>query len=171
MSGNVSVTEDCGLEVLDLRDYPEFEARSLHLRDVATQMQGMQRIAHAFVESPETILQELVNAAVELCDADSAGISLEIDPEHRSETNYFQWVATAGDYERFLNATLPRVPSACGTCLETRAAATVSGDTAILRPDGCRSADGDGWTAAAVAGGRDARHDLDHVARACRSVR
>jgi transcriptional regulator with GAF, ATPase, and Fis domain len=118
MSGNVSVTEDCGLEVLDLRDYPEFEARSLHLRDVATQMQGMQRIAHAFVESPETILQELVNAAVELCDADSAGISLEIDAEHRSETNYFQWVATAGDYERFLNATLPRVPSACGTCLE-----------------------------------------------------
>jgi len=118
MSASVSITEDCGLEVIDLRGYPEFEARSLHLRDVATQMQGMQRIAHAFVESPETILQELVNAAVELCDADSAGISLEIDAEHRSDTNYFQWVATAGRYQRFLNATLPRVPSACGTCLE-----------------------------------------------------
>jgi hypothetical protein len=118
MSVNVSATEDCGLEVLDLREYPEFEARRLHLRDVAIQMQGMQRIAHAFVESPETILQELVNAAVELCDADSAGISLEIDKEHRSDNNYFQWVATAGGYERFLNATLPRAPSACGTCLE-----------------------------------------------------
>jgi hypothetical protein len=118
MSGNVSITEDCGLEVIDLRNCPEFEARSLHLRDVATQMQGMQRIAHAFVESPETILQELVNAAVDLCEADSAGISLEVDEEHRTDTNYFQWVATAGEYERFLNATLPRTPSACGTCLE-----------------------------------------------------
>jgi hypothetical protein len=118
MSGNVLTTEDYGLEVLDLRSNPEFAARHLHLRDVARQMQGMQRIARAFVESPDTILQELVNAAVELCDADSAGISLEIDKEHRSDSNYFQWVATAGDYGRFLNATLPRVPSACGTCLE-----------------------------------------------------
>ena len=118
MSANISAVEECGLEVLDLRDYPEFEARNLHLRDVARQMQGMQRIAHAFVESPDTILQELVNAAVDLCDADSAGISLEIDPEHRSDTNYFQWVATAGEYGRFLNAILPRMPSACGTCLE-----------------------------------------------------
>ena len=118
MSTNALVMEDCGLEVLDLRSNPEFEARRLHLRDVARQMQGMHRIAHAFVESPDTILQELVNAAVELCDADSAGISLEIDKEHRSDTSYFQWVATAGAYGRFLNATLPRVPSACGTCLE-----------------------------------------------------
>jgi hypothetical protein len=118
MGVDVSAAEDCGLEVLDLRSCPEFEARKLHLRDAARQMQGMQRIAHAFVESPETVLQELVNAAVELCDADSAGISLEIDQERRSDTDYFQWVATAGEYQRFLNATLPRVPSACGTCLE-----------------------------------------------------
>jgi hypothetical protein len=118
MSVDVSATEDCGLEVLDLRNCPEFEARQLHLHDAAQQMQGMQRIAHAFVESPDTILQELVNAAVELCNADSAGISLEIDKEHRSDTEYFQWVATAGEYARFLNATLPRTPSACGTCLE-----------------------------------------------------
>lgn len=118
MSGTVSITEDCGLDVLDLRSCPEFEARSLHLRDAARQMQGMQRIAHAFVERPDTILQELVNAAVDLCDADSAGISLEIDKEHRTDTDYFQWVATAGEYERFLNATLPRTPSACSTCLE-----------------------------------------------------
>jgi hypothetical protein len=118
MSADISTAEECGLEVLDLRSCPEFEARRLHVRDVAVQTRGMQRIAHAFVEDPGTILQELVNAAVELCGADSAGISLEIDKEHRSDTNYFHWVATAGEYARFLNAILPRVPSACGTCLE-----------------------------------------------------
>jgi hypothetical protein len=118
MSGCTSITEDTGLEVIDLRSDPAFAARHLHVRDVAVQMEGMQRLAHAFVESPETILQELVNAAVDLCGADSAGISLEIDKEQRSDTSYFQWVATAGEYGCFLNAILPRMPSACSTCLE-----------------------------------------------------
>jgi hypothetical protein len=41
------------------------------------QMEGLHRLAVAFVESPETILQELINTAVRLCGADSAGISIE----------------------------------------------------------------------------------------------
>jgi hypothetical protein len=76
----------------------------------------MHRLARAFVESPDTILQELVNAAVDLCGADSAGISIEL--EKKSEENFYHWVATAGAYAGFLNATLPRYPSACGLCLE-----------------------------------------------------
>jgi hypothetical protein len=107
---------DSGLEVLDLRDDPAFARRRLHSRDVATQMEGMRRLTHAFVESPDTILQELVNAAVDLCGADSAGISIE--REDKTDESYYHWVATAGNYERFLNATLPRSPSACGVCLE-----------------------------------------------------
>lgn len=107
---------DTGLEVLDLQDDRSFAKRRLHTRDVAVQIEGMQRLAHAFVESPDTILQELANAAVDLCGADSAGISIE--QEDKDETNYYQWVATAGVYERFLNAMLPRSPSACSLCLE-----------------------------------------------------
>jgi len=107
---------DTGLEVLDLTGDTPFAERRLHLRDVPAQMRGMQRLAHAFVEDPDTVLQELVDAAVELCGADSAGISLEI--EEKSDLNYWKWVATAGEYARFKNATLPRYPSACGVCLE-----------------------------------------------------
>jgi hypothetical protein len=118
MSASTSITEDTGLEVIDLRNDAAFAARRLHVRDAAMQMEGMRRLAHAFVENPETILQELVNAAVNLCGADSAGISLEIDEEQRSATNYFRWVATAGEYRSFLNAILPRMPSACSMCLE-----------------------------------------------------
>jgi signal transduction histidine kinase len=118
MNKTASITEDTGLEVIDLQSSPEFAARRLHVRDVAVQMEGMQRLARAFVESPDTILQELVNAAVDLCGADSSGISLEMDREQRSDTQYFRWVATAGQYEQFLNALLPRMPSACSTCLE-----------------------------------------------------
>ena len=108
--------EDTGLEVFDLRTDSAFLARRLHERDVARQMEGLQRLSRALLEEPETILQELVNAAVDLCGADSAGISIEIDTG--SEERFYQWVATAGDYSGFLDAILPRYPSACGVCLE-----------------------------------------------------
>lgn len=107
---------DTGLEVFDLHSDSAFAERRLHVRDAAMQMRGMQRLAHAFVENPETILQELVNAAVELCGADSAGISLET--EEKNEASFYRWVATAGQYAHFLNVTLPRYPSTCTMCLE-----------------------------------------------------
>jgi hypothetical protein len=79
-------------------------------------MAGMQRLAGAFVERPETILQELVRAAVELCGAESAGISIE--KKDGTDESFWHWVATAGEYSGFMDATLPRYPSACGVCLE-----------------------------------------------------
>jgi hypothetical protein len=116
MSASVLASNDTGLEVIDIESDAVFAARRVHVRDVPTQMEGLQRIARAFVERPETILQELVNAAVELCGADSAGISLEL--EKWTEEKFYHWVATAGQYSDFFNAVLPRYPSACGTCLE-----------------------------------------------------
>ncbi len=110
------VEEDTGLEVHDLDTHTEFGARSLHPRDITAQIEGLRRLTHSFVMSPDTILQELVNAAVDLCGADSAGISLET--EEKSDKNFYHWVATAGQYNGFMNAVLPRYPSACGVCLE-----------------------------------------------------
>ena len=107
---------DTGLEVIDIEQDTAFAARHLHIRDAAVQMEGMQRIARAFVDDPDTILQELVHAAVELCGADSAGISIE-RPD-RTDQDFYQWVATAGEYSAFMDAILPRYPSACGVCLE-----------------------------------------------------
>jgi hypothetical protein len=107
---------DVGLEVIDLQSDVAFARRQLHVRDVATQVRGMHRLARAFVDDPATILQELVNAAVDLCGADSAGISLE--QGEGSDEHFYRWVATAGQYAGFLDAVLPRSPSACGVCLE-----------------------------------------------------
>lgn len=107
---------DDGLEVVTILGDATFEARRLKARAGTTQMEGLQRIAAAFVERPETILQELVNAAVDLCGADSAGISVE--KSDRTEASYYHWVATAGEYSSFLDAELPRYPSACGICLD-----------------------------------------------------
>jgi hypothetical protein len=108
--------EDTGLEVVTAREDAVFAARELHVRDVETQMVGLQRLSHALLERPETILQELVNTAVDLCGADSAGISIE--REDGTDEEFYHWIATAGEYSGFLNAVLPRYPSACGMCLE-----------------------------------------------------
>jgi hypothetical protein len=105
-----------GLEVLDLQSDPAFATRRLHEHDAAAQMDGMLRLARAFVENPDTILQALVEAAVDMCGADSAGISIQ-NLDESGEASY-HWAATAGKYARFLNAMLPSFPSACGVCLE-----------------------------------------------------
>ena len=116
MSTSPSTIEDTGLEVLDLQALDTFAARAIRPHDTAAQMAALQTIAHAFVEAPDTVLQELVNAAVNLCGADSAGISIVKDDA--TDESYYHWVATAGEYSAFLNAILPRYPSACGVTLQ-----------------------------------------------------
>ncbi len=107
---------DDGLEVTELGPNSSFEARPLRPRSLKHEMLGMRRLAKVFVERPEAILQELAALAVDLCGADSAGISMERPDE--DETRFWQWVAVAGQYNGFLNAALPRYPSACGVTLE-----------------------------------------------------
>ena len=116
MGGAVSQLADTGLEVIDLQSDPAFARRHLHVRDVVSHIDGMNRLARVFVENPTNILQELATAAVELCGADSAGISVE--QKDSTDDNFYHWVATAGQYSRFLDAKLPRYPSACGVTLE-----------------------------------------------------
>jgi two-component sensor histidine kinase len=107
---------DNGLEVIDLQSDPGFAGRCLHIRDVGRPIEGVHRLGRALIEAPETILQELVDAAIQLCGADSAGVSIE--RRDAGDDKYYEWVATAGEYSKFLHAMLPRIPSACGTCLE-----------------------------------------------------
>ena len=95
MSTQTLTLADTGLEVIDIRTDAAYAARRVHVRDAGVQMEGMRRIAHAFVEEPATILQELVKAAVELCDADSAGISIEKDD--RTDESFYHWVALRGN--------------------------------------------------------------------------
>jgi hypothetical protein len=107
---------DSGLEVIDLESNAEFCQRPRRSRDMVLQLEAMGQIAQAFVQSPESVLQVLSDAAVALCGADSAGISIEI--EDGTETEFYRWVATSGTYSPFLYAILPRNPSACGVCLD-----------------------------------------------------
>jgi hypothetical protein len=69
--------EETGLEVLDLRIDTAFSARKLHTRDIGVQMSGLQRLSQALLERPETILQELVNSAVDFAGPKVLGSALK----------------------------------------------------------------------------------------------
>ncbi len=116
MQRTAAELNEVGLEILDLAGETVFSQRRLHSRNGSMQIEGLHRLAVAFVEQPEGILQELVNAAVQLCGADSAGISIE--RADKTDQDYYRWIATAGEYSGFLDASLPRSPSACTVCLE-----------------------------------------------------
>jgi transcriptional regulator with GAF, ATPase, and Fis domain len=116
MTTQISDAAETGLEVVDLYGDSDFTARRLHTHDIAIQMESMRRLTSAFVEHPDTLLQELVNAAIDMCGAESAGISIQ-DRQPDGEV-FYHWVATAGKYASFLDAILPSTPSACGECIE-----------------------------------------------------
>jgi hypothetical protein len=107
---------DTGLDVIEISECKEFWERELRLREFTAETQAVLRLCETFLENPDGVLQELVKIALELCGADSAGVSLA-QPGHADET-YWLWVAVAGEYGHFQGTTLPRFPSACGLCLE-----------------------------------------------------
>jgi hypothetical protein len=116
MDVSTSIPADIGLEVIDLQFDTAFASRTVRARDINVLPQGMRRIAHALVEAPDTILQVLVETAVELCGADSSAISLE--KEDRTEDAWYQWAAIAGQHSSMYNADFPHYPSGCAVCLE-----------------------------------------------------
>ncbi len=62
-------------------------------------------------ENPRSMLQKLVEAALELCKADTAGISL-------LEGDVFRWEAVAGVFASYRDGTMPRAASPCGVCID-----------------------------------------------------
>ncbi|MFN0100887.1 MAG: sigma 54-interacting transcriptional regulator [Bryobacteraceae bacterium] len=73
-------------------------------------------LGRTLANSPERILQQLVETALDLCLAQSAGISLLEEEDGR---RIFRWHGVAGRYAPHLWGTTPREFSPCGTVLDT----------------------------------------------------
>jgi PAS domain S-box-containing protein len=76
---------------------------------------ALSRLAQAHADSPETILQTLVETIMEVCGAGSAGISLLKTDERGSN---FHWPAIAGEWKPFIGGQTPRNFSPCGDVLD-----------------------------------------------------
>ena len=105
---------DTGMSLRDLLADPGFPLRAKKPRQPNAESVALGRLWRAFTLNPESVLQDLVNIAVEFCGADSAGISLE-EPENKT----FKWIVVAGSFAPYLGGRTPRNYSPCGTCLDS----------------------------------------------------
>ena len=80
---------------------PNYEAEHRALAILATEM----------AENPRNMLQKVVEIAVNLCQADTAGISI-------LEGDVFRWESLAGVFAARRNNTMPRDASPCGVCID-----------------------------------------------------
>jgi len=162
MGAVVSKLAGTGLEVVDLQSDPAFARRQLHARDVVSHIDGMNRLARVFVENSTNILQELAGAAVDLCGADSAGISVEL--KDGTDDKFLALGRDRGPILRLCGCKAPALPQRLWLDPGARPPTDLSRYQAVLRPHGCSGSYRDGRHAAAMARRGDTRNYLDYGA-------
>src|SRR5262249_49476512 len=105
-----------GVKIQDLLDAREFLSRQQEELPPERETAALERLTRCLAEDPRSVLQELVEIAVDSCHADSSGISLE-EQNDRGELQ-FRWIAVAGSFAQYRNGTTPLFYSHCGTCLD-----------------------------------------------------
>jgi len=93
----------------------ELAQRAARAPDFAAENRALAALAAEMANQPHGVLQKLAELIVELCHADSAGISiLEPGGEH----GQFRWHAAAGAFAGHVGGTLAREASPCGIVVE-----------------------------------------------------
>jgi PAS domain S-box-containing protein len=93
----------------------ELARRPKPLPDYEAEARAITALAEAMADSPQTILQKLVETALDLCRADSAGISIL---ESGGTTGVFRWHAVAGRFASKAGNHVLREATASGTVLD-----------------------------------------------------
>ncbi|WP_437573236.1 ATP-binding protein [Sorangium sp. So ce887] len=94
----------------------ELVRRRSRLPDHAAENRALLALAEAMAGPLENVLPALVSLLLELCRADSTGVSvLEEEKDGRA---VFRWVAVAGAFAPNLGGTMPRYESPCGLVLD-----------------------------------------------------
>jgi PAS domain S-box-containing protein len=104
-----------GAYLQSMRSTAELSRRPTRAPDHEAENRALIALARDMAISPEGVLQKLVDTALVLCRAHSAGISLLEDGDHRSN---FHWRAIAGAWSSQLNRGTPRNFGPCGTVLD-----------------------------------------------------
>ena len=89
----------------------ELDRRPSRDPDYAAENNALTALAEAMSKDPDTVLQQLVELAMALTNAQSAGISLL---EAGGENAVFRWIVTAGVWSSHSNGTIAANASPCG---------------------------------------------------------
>ncbi|HTK94757.1 MAG TPA: GAF domain-containing protein [Terriglobales bacterium] len=97
---------------------PELHRRVPRSRDTATERRALEEISRQLDGTPAKLLERLVELSLDLCRAQTAGLSvLYRKPDGE---RYFRWDAMAGVHRGGVGGTTPRDWSPCGTTLDRR---------------------------------------------------
>jgi two-component sensor histidine kinase len=105
------------LSIADITITPELWARPARPANLEAEAAAIRRLADTMATDPAQIFQLCVDLAVELCRADTSGISLYEHTDAGEEI--FRWIAMAGQLKRHLHGTTPRRFSPCGIAVDT----------------------------------------------------
>jgi len=107
-----------GVGLEDILITAELTRRRPRAPDYAAENRALVALTREMATNPQNLPQKLVEMAVELCRAGTAGISvLKADPDGE----YFSWQAMAGVYAPHVGGRTPRDFSPCGTTLDRNA--------------------------------------------------
>jgi len=112
-----SIAEPVGLDAVLTTE--ELARRPARPPGHTAEAKALAALDRTLAESPRSILQNLVDLALELCRADSTGVSI-LKPG--GAASVFRWPAIAGQFAANLNGTMPRDASPCGTVLDRNSA-------------------------------------------------
>ncbi|AFZ31248.1 multi-sensor signal transduction histidine kinase [Gloeocapsa sp. PCC 7428] len=93
----------------------ELSQRPDRLPNLLAENQALHTLARQLVHQPETMLQTLVDMALDLCSAGTVGVSLL---EATADGEVFRWTVLAGTLAQSVGGTIPRNFSPCGVCLD-----------------------------------------------------
>jgi GAF domain-containing protein len=93
----------------------ELRNRPARARDAAKENRSLLSLAQKLKSSRKSILQDLVELALDLCSAHSSGISIL---EEEDGQQVFRWHGVAGEWSQYVGGTMPRNISPCGTVLD-----------------------------------------------------
>jgi PAS domain S-box-containing protein len=93
----------------------ELARRPSRPRDDAAQNRALAELAREVAEHPQTVLQKVVHSARELCNADSAIVTI-LEPDKVNPV--FRWHAVAGAWAKYSQRTEPRYASPSGLAID-----------------------------------------------------
>jgi signal transduction histidine kinase len=96
----------------------ELLCRPARLPDYEVENKSLTSLARVLADSPDQIWQSLAETALQLCRADSAGISLL---EQKDGQEVIRWEATAGVFSDRRNTTMLRDTSSCAATIDQNA--------------------------------------------------
>ncbi|AWN51489.1 PAS domain S-box protein [Methylobacterium sp. 17Sr1-1] len=111
-------TADCDPLVKGVDDVlitAELATRPSRAPDYETESRALGRLAQEMATNPRGVLQKCAELVMELCHADSAGISI-LEPGGAG--GVLRWHAAAGGFAPNLHGTMPQEASPCGTVIE-----------------------------------------------------